>query len=353
MKNIWLWLAVIIVLVGGYFVFFNKSQTANSEPIKIGALSHMTGFGNTWGIGENKAILLRAKELQKEGINLQIVSEDCASDIPKCVSAAQKLINVDKVVAIVGPQWTEWFEPIAPLANQYKVALISPSGLSDQSQQPYAFSLGISYSSWARAILGFAKAHNAFKASVITTENAFFNKVTAAIKSFAPEYGVTLIDDVRIASSDEKDFSTVIAKMKQKSPQIIFVDLLQPQALSFIKKAKEQGVTALIIYPSGIKTDTPILAGTYMVDFTMAEALNAKFRAEYGSDKDIAESSQTAYDALSIIGDAVKSGAKTSDDIKSFIREIKDYKGITGTINFDTNGFAVWSDEVLKPIKIN
>lgn len=351
MKNFWVWLTVAIVLVGGYFLFFNKKPAVVTEmkEIVVGQLTNASGFGSSWGVGEQKAATLRVKELQAEGVKIRFVSEDCASDIPKCVSAAQKLISVDKAVVIVGPQWTEWFEAVAPVAKASKIAMISPSGLSDVSYQPYVFSLGVSYKGWAAQELKFAKEHNVKKAIVITTENAFFNKVTQNIKMLASSYGVTLIDDVRVANPNEKDFSTVITKIKAQKPEIIIVNLLQPQAISFIKKAKEQGLTALMVYPGGQtinETTIPILRGTYMVDFRMSDAMNAKFKQEYGSTGEVAPSTQTAYDAMSLVGAAIKAGAQTAEAIVDSFRSVKNYEGLTGTINFDENGYVVWDDDV-------
>ncbi len=356
MKNLWAWLAIVVVIVGGWYALSGKSTNSSGKEIVIGQLTNVTGFGSSWGVGEEKAVALRVKELKAEGLNIKLISEDCASDIPKCVSAAQKLISVDKAVAIVGPQWTEWFEAVAPIAKEAKVTMISPSGLSDVSYQPYVFSLGVSYEGWAKQELKFAKERNAKKAIIITTANAFMDKVTENVKRLASDYGVVIADDVHIANPDEKDFSTVIAKMKLQKPDLIIVNLVQPQGIPFIKKAKEQGIAALIVYPGGQtinETTVPILTGTYMVDFTMSDTMNAKFKAEYGSTDEVAPSTQTAYDAMSLVGAALKAGARTSEAIADSIRAIKDYAGLTGIINFDGNGYAAWDDGVfiVKEIK--
>ncbi len=357
MKNPLLWLAVLVVIVGGWLTLSDKKITPSEErEIVIGQLTNVTGFGSSWGVGEEKAVALRVKELRADGLNIRLISEDCASDIPKCVSAAQKLISIDKVVAIIGPQWTEWFEAVAPIAKEAKVAMISPSGLSDMSYQPYVFSLGVSYEGWAKQELKFAKDRNMKKAIVITTANAFMDKVTENVKKLASGYGVVIVDDVHIANPDEKDFRTVIAKIKAQKPDSIVVNLVQPQAIPFIKKAKEQGIKALIVYPGGQtinETTIPILTGTYMVDFTMSDAMSAKFKEAYGSTDEVAPSTQTAYDAMSLVGAAIKAGAKTSDEIANSIRAVKDYAGLTGTINFDGSGYAAWGDGVfvVKEIK--
>ncbi len=280
----------LFIIAGGALILFGNDKTQKnktSAPLKIGSLAHLTGFGSVWGIAEQKAVLLRVKELQSEGsVRVEMIVEDCASDIKLCISAAQKLIQVDKVQAIIGPTWDEWFEPIAPLANQYKVPLISPSGGSEQSYQPFAFSLKYSVESTAQAILRFAQERNASRAVMITTNDPHFMRISSAQKKFAKDFRVTIEYEIAV-DPDEKSFSTEITKIKQNKPDVIFANLLQTHFVNFVKKAKENGIQSLIVTEAGVEPDAntrSILSGTYYLDFE--SSVPAEFREKYRKEYD-------------------------------------------------------------------
>ena len=156
---------------------------------------------------------------------------------------------------------------------------------------------------------------------------------------------------MKITDPNEKDLSTYVTKVKQKKPDIVFLNLLETQIVPFVKKAKEQGLNVPLVHIGGVRineTTRPILQGTYVADVNISDEVREKYKAEYGSDSDIAPSTQTAYDAVSLIGEALKSGARTSEEIAEYVKSVEDFEGITGLLNFDVNGFAQWPEDIVE-----
>ncbi len=91
----------VVIILGLYFV--NKNQkNITSQPIKIGVILPLTGPAQSAGEAGRKSVELAISNLP-ENIrkNIQIVYEDDQSDTKLTVTAAQKLIEVDKVKSLI------------------------------------------------------------------------------------------------------------------------------------------------------------------------------------------------------------------------------------------------------------
>src|SRR3989338_7541549 len=147
-KTIWAIIVIILVILGGWWLA-QKPNTAAGETIKIGAALGLTGICAEFGEGELKATTLAVEEINAAGgINgkqLELISEDTQCDNKTTVSAFQKLINVDKVAAIIGPTWGDSFQGGYSFSQQAEIVSISPSTAIEAleiSKQPvdYVFS---------------------------------------------------------------------------------------------------------------------------------------------------------------------------------------------------------------------
>ena len=104
------------------------------EPYRIGAIFSITGPGSSLGIPErDTALMLEADINAKGGIKgpdgklhpLKIVIYDDASDETKAVLAAKKLIDEDKVTAIVGTTLSGTSLAILDTVQKAEVPLVS------------------------------------------------------------------------------------------------------------------------------------------------------------------------------------------------------------------------------------
>src|SRR5213075_2341728 len=80
---------------------------AAQEVIKIGAIYSMSGPGAFLGVPEDRGLRLKVDEINKAGgINgrkIELVSYDSEGNTTKAAQLARRLIESDKVVAMVGP----------------------------------------------------------------------------------------------------------------------------------------------------------------------------------------------------------------------------------------------------------
>ena len=105
-----------------------EEATVALEPIKIGNIQDLTGGAsesgkpNAWGaeyavkvINENGGI---------NGRPLEIITEDCKNDLDEGINAYHKLVDVENVVAIIGPPLSNPASGWVELSAEDKVPIV-------------------------------------------------------------------------------------------------------------------------------------------------------------------------------------------------------------------------------------
>jgi branched-chain amino acid transport system substrate-binding protein len=118
-----------------------RSGLAQSAPIRFGALTPQTGAGGPYGPGMVKVIRAVADDINAAGgvlgRKIEIVSEDDQTSPDAGVRAARKLIDVDKVSAIIGTWASGVTSAVAPLCWENKVMLFTVSGADSITKLPH------------------------------------------------------------------------------------------------------------------------------------------------------------------------------------------------------------------------
>src|SRR5689334_5914956 len=94
------------------------------QTVKIGAALSMTGPAAAYGANQKNGILAAIDEINKSGmlkdIILEAVIEDDASTKEQGIAVFQKLINRDRVAAIIGPTLSNTAFAADPIAQGAK-----------------------------------------------------------------------------------------------------------------------------------------------------------------------------------------------------------------------------------------
>ena len=114
---------------------------AQPAPIKLGTLTPLTGAGGSYGPSMRKAMEFVASEVNAAGgvlgRQIQLVSEDDQTSPEAAVRAARKLIDVDRVAAIMGTWASAVTTAVAPLCWESKTFLTTVSGSDTITQLPH------------------------------------------------------------------------------------------------------------------------------------------------------------------------------------------------------------------------
>src|SRR5688572_6229957 len=113
------------------FVAVSGIHAADTGPIKIGEVGSMTGSEATFGTSTHNGVMLAVKEVNAaggiKGRKVEILSLDDQGKPDEAATVVTKLITQDKVVAILGEVASSRSLAMAPIAQKYKVPMISPS----------------------------------------------------------------------------------------------------------------------------------------------------------------------------------------------------------------------------------
>lgn len=354
-----------------------KAGEQNEEPkeaevdvIKIGIFQPMTGANAAGGAMEKEGIDL-ANELYPEvlGKKIELVLADNKSDKVEAANAVTRLIEKDKVVAIIGSWGSSFSMAAGPIAKENQIPIVAPSATNPLVTLGNDFYFRVCFI-------------DPFQGKVMA--NYVYNdlgaKKAAIIKEVSNDYAVGLAkfftDTLTELTGDEncivanvdyqtgdQEFSAQIQAAAQKNPDVIFAPGNFTESALIIKQAREQGIN-IPIYggdtweaPEFLNIGGKAVEGTVISTFFTSEvpitAESEIFLNEYRKKFDQEPSSVAAlgYDAYLVIRAAIeKAGSTDPVKIRDEIAKTQDFVGAAGMITLDENGDAV-KNAVLKKVK--
>jgi len=358
-------IVVVVILLIGYKVS-NKSAT-EGEPIKIGFIGALTGVGAAIGEDEMNGALLAVDVINEsggvDGRMLELVPEDVSLDKMRVAgSVASKLINVDKVIAIVGPQWDEPALAILPIIEDAQVPTVSPDVTQDLESQKdfeYFFSTWYDNGVGIDVLLDFAKEKSWNRVAIIRPVGGGFYQYTRNLfVERAASRGIEIVEDIDVGNPLTTDYRTHLTKIKPSNPDAIFIVLGDPTQCPFLNQAIELGLNVPILSTESSGTQavlencpkalenlyfaTPKLSTRYL-DFEKA------FIEKFGK-KPSVPMTVNSYDAVAVIADALeRTNLEGGEKLRNAISKTKDYNGYSlGAINFDEKGFVITPDDAFE-----
>ncbi len=335
-----------------------SEQSSNSEPISIGILFHLTGPAAFWGVGEYNAAQLALEEINAAGgVNgrpLGFVVEDGKTDFIQVTTALKKLITIDKLPIIIGPTW--FGQAAAPLAEESKTTILSPSTGVTVSRETYFFNLWPTERQEIIPLVTFMKQKGHLKIAVVYSQNDWSLSMKNNFADEAAKNGLTIVKEFA-TSPDEIDFKTLITSIKELPVDAVYAPFaFYPSQGAFSKQAKELNLVLPLYSSSGTENPEllhafPAVDGTiypYPLRGPKEDAFVKRYEARYNVSA--APSAAYAYDAVLLVAEALRSEAHTSEDFAKYLENVQAYPGVTNSITFD-NGRVTHKEHILKIVK--
>lgn len=120
-----------ICIIGIFFCVFTFLPGATAAEIKVGTLLSHTGPLKEFGPGIQNGAILAAKQLAAADFEIEMVHEDSETSAIPATNAAKKLVEIDRVVAIIGALASGVTVPVAESVTcPNNVIMISPASTS-------------------------------------------------------------------------------------------------------------------------------------------------------------------------------------------------------------------------------
>jgi len=356
-------LAIMIAGCGG------SGTTAKKKPIKIGAIVSLTGTYAGLGEPEKNVLELEVDRINKAGgVNgrqIEVVVEDDATDEAKAVAVASKLIEQEKVVAIIGATGTGQTMAVRGDVQRAAIPQVSMAGgtVITSPVDKLVFATPWSNTIVVPFTLDYLERQGITKIGLISDSGGFGKDGEAVIKVDAPKAGIEVVADQTFNPGDT-DMTAQLTKIKNSDAQAIVIWTAGKEAAIIAKNTKDLGIELPIYGSHGIarrefiegagdaaegvrfaagKILIPDAYGKGSEAFTVATEFVDRYQAAYG------EAPSTfaghAYDALYLIVEAAQriDGDVTPAALRDEIENTAAFVGIGGTFNMsaeDHNGLT-------------
>ena len=344
-------LAAAIILA--LFAILGCSKDSNT--IKVGAVLSVTGPASFLGEPEKNTLLLLQEEINAgggvDGRKLEVIVYDDESDVNKCVMAAKKLIEQDKVAVVLGPSISGNTLAIAKFFAPAKIPLVSCAAAEKivKPVDPWVFNTPQLDRHAVGKILADAKKKGYAKLAILTVSDGFGQAGRGVLQELIPAQGFTLVAD-EVYGPKDTDMSSQLTKIKGVAPDAIICWGTNPGPAVVARNRAQLGLKTPLYMSHGVASKKFIeLAGDAAEGLVLPagrlvavaqvpegnpqKALLTKYVADYA--KKYGNPPSTfgghAYDALMLVVNAVKAGKSAkSQDIRDNLEKIKGLAGTAG-----------------------
>ncbi|NLY91299.1 MAG: ABC transporter substrate-binding protein [Firmicutes bacterium] len=341
-----------------------------SNVIKIGVFEPITGANAAGGQLEVEGIKL-ANKLYPEvlGKKVELVIADNKSDKVEAATAAARLVEKDKVTAIIGSWGSSLSMAAGDIVKKGKVPTVGASCTNPlvTAGNDYYFRVCFidPFQGTVMANYAYSKL-NAKRAAIIQEVNNDY--AVGLAKFFMDSFrALTGAEDSIVAvanyNTGDQDFSAQLTNIKAQNPDVIFAPGNFTESALIISQARKLGINCPFIggdtwetqefLDIGQEAVEGVVFSTFFATETPITAESAKFieayRKEYN--KEPAAVAALGYDAYILILDALKR-ANSTDRVKlrDEIAKTKNFAGAAGIITLDANGDAI-KNAVIKVVK--
>ncbi|WP_099354345.1 ABC transporter substrate-binding protein [Fredinandcohnia onubensis] len=336
-------------------------KSNNQDVIKIGWFGPLTGPTSTDGQISLNASQLAVDQINENGgingKNVEIISVDDQGKPQEAAKGVQKLINSDKVAAVISGAYSGPTLAAASLVQKEGVPMIVSYAKHPEATKGGEYVSRMIYTSdvQAKALADYAVNDEKLKTFGIVYMNIDYGiESQVALEKEINELGGEVLVSKSFNMGDT-DFNSALSAVKEQKPDALFVVAYYNEGASIVSQAKQMGLESRIIGIDGLDSPkyleiagdhaegTVITTSFYATDErevvqNFVKAYNEKF------DTELSITASQSYDAVLTIKSAIELSSTDREDIAKAINSTKDLEGTSGNITIDEN------HEVVKPI---
>ena len=253
---------------------FAQSQGVSKNEIVIGSIQDLSGPIAAFGKQVRFGMQLRVDELNEQsggihGRKIKLLIEDSQYDPKKAVLAAQKLVNQDKIFAMVSHLGTTSNLAAMPIQFAKNVPNLSPITASKEMYEPFnklKFGTTASYFDQMRVHLPkLVKEKGSKTVCTIYQDDDFGTEVMQGAEAGLKTIGMTLAEKTTYKTG-ATDFSSQVARMKAANCDLVVLGTIIRETIGTIGTAKRSGFNPVFFGSSAVYTDLIHKLGTRAMD---------------------------------------------------------------------------------------
>src|SRR4030095_7932125 len=248
------WRPLVLFLALLPLLPFVPLEANENEPIKVGVFLSLTGATSAYGVSSLNSFKLATDELNAaggiHGRKIELVVEDDHSNSQDVAGAVTKLINEDKVSALLAEPVSTRALIAAPIAQTHKVVMISPASIKPEvtMQGDYIFRACFISPNEAEAIANFAvrKLKTKRAAIILDGKNDYSVVLARYFVDYFKKFGGEIVSQQTYEAND-KDVSRQREAIKSNNPDVLFAPGFYTTAALVVREFKRQAMQAALI----------------------------------------------------------------------------------------------------------
>jgi branched-chain amino acid transport system substrate-binding protein len=341
---------------------------AAKGPYLIGEIGSLTGPEATFGISTHQGIELAFEAVNQaggvHGRSLKLKTMDDQGKPEEAATAITKLITDDQVIAILGEVASSRSLAMAPIAQQYRIPMITPSSTNPRVTEVGDYIFRVCFIDPFQGTVMARFALETLKLKSVAVLKDVKNDYSVGLADFFKDTfqkGGGTISLEQSYSAGDKDFKAQLTSLRSKNPEAVFVPGYYTEVSLIARQARELGMKMAFLGGDG--WDSPklkeiagkALDGSFFSNHYSEEDRSprvqefiASYKTKYGQTPD--GLAAMGYDAAKVLIEAMKrtSPEMKAVDLRAQIAATKDFQGVTGKISLDEKRNAVKSAVVLK-----
>ena len=322
------------------------------EVVKIGAVLPLTGDGAAYGQAVKKGMELALAELQAEGATLEISVVDTKSD-PETAKQQLKEQYSNGALAAIGGVTSGEAKQMIEVVDRYDRILLSPTASSPEltgiSRNFYRI-FPSDHTAASKMAQAAAQALSITKMVIIAEEQPYAKGIQSVFAPAFEGFGGEVLETIEFPPHT-RDMAALVSRARSLNPEGIYLAGYADGIGATITELRKQNYEGKILTTSAFATTTAIAqvgdaaAGVFLTqtvfdvdsDHAHINSFVNGYREKYGEEPDIYAAH--GYDAMKVMAAAIKDRPLIAGEVKKGLRDaIKEFPGITGSIQFDDLG---------------
>ncbi len=335
-----------------------------ADGVKIGAYLPMTGAVAAYGQDAWNGIQI-AKDMKPNvlGKKIELALADTKSDKIEAANAVSRLIEKDKVSALIGEMISGNTLAGGPIAEKAKIPMVSPTATNPLVTQGKKYVFRVCFIDPIQGEIAAKYAINNLKAKkaalIVDKSQDYCVGLAKFFKDNFTKLGGQIVAETFCVTED-KDFSAQLSTIKPTNPDVIYAPNYYSPVALFTKQTREMGLKAPVLSGDGAQADELIKIGGKEIEgvaFTghfhpqAATTANAKdfisrFEKKYKSEPNAFHA--LGADAYLVLIDAMtRAKSSQGEKVRAALASTKNFEAISGKLSIGEDGNAV------KPMVIN
>ncbi|TMA97865.1 MAG: branched-chain amino acid ABC transporter substrate-binding protein [Deltaproteobacteria bacterium] len=338
---------------------------AQKGKIKIAVQAPLSGeqaaLGEHIKLGAQLAVEEASKAFKDLGYELVLVPQDDQAKPEVGVANARNMVADPDVLVIVGHFNSGVALPASEVYKDAMLVMISPANTATEiTDRGYPNVNRVCGRDDVQGPVGarFAAENLKLKSVYVIHDKTLYGQgVAENFRNEAKKLGMNVLGFE--GTEERANFSPMINPLKAKNPDLVYFGGIYHQGGLLLKQLREKGVKAKFMGPDGLDSaEMAKIAGTSVIGsyytsvagppdaYPETAAFAKKYKQRFG--KDTESFGLYGYDATLVGIKAMEQWIKANGgkkpnrtDVVTAVRKIKNFKGVTGSIEFDNKGDPV------------